>query len=79
LKKTQKTAVLVTHDIGEAIAMSDTIVLLSTNPGRLFCTFDVPLTLRRLSPFEARQHADFPLLFQQIWEELEQIEQNDSE
>ncbi|MFC0187788.1 ABC transporter ATP-binding protein [Fictibacillus aquaticus] len=79
LKKNQKTAVLVTHDIGEAIAMSDTIVLLSTNPGRLFCTFQVPLSLRRLSPFEARQHADFPLLFQQIWEELEQIEQNDSE
>ncbi len=79
LKEHGKTAILVTHDIGEAIAMSDTVILLSTNPGRIFRTFKMPETLKTLPPFEARQHPDFSATFQQIWEELEHIEQNDKE
>jgi NitT/TauT family transport system ATP-binding protein len=79
LKEHGKTAVLVTHDIGEAIAMSDTVVLLSSNPGRIFRTFKIPEKLKILRPFEARQHPDFSAMFQQIWEELEHIEQNDFE
>jgi NitT/TauT family transport system ATP-binding protein len=73
-----KTAILVTHDIGEAIAMSERIILFSKNPGRIFRTFKIPETLKKLTPFEARQHPDFSFMFQQIWEELEYIEQNDS-
>jgi NitT/TauT family transport system ATP-binding protein len=79
LKEHGKTAILVTHDIGEAIAMSDTVILLSSNPGRIFRTFKIPDTLKKLLPFEARQHPYFSSTFQQIWEELEQIEQNDNE
>jgi len=79
LKEHGKTAILVTHDIGEAIAMSDTVILLSSNPGRIFRTFKIPETLKKLLPFEARQHPHFSSTFQQIWEELEQIEQNDNE
>jgi NitT/TauT family transport system ATP-binding protein len=77
LKEHRKTAILVTHDIGEAIAMSDNVILLSSNPGRIFHTFKMPESLKNLLPFEARQHPDFSATFQQIWEELEHIEQND--
>ena len=35
LKSFKKTAILVTHDIGEAIAMSDRIYLFSAKPGRI--------------------------------------------
>nr|WP_154319588.1 ABC transporter ATP-binding protein [Metabacillus idriensis] len=79
LTEHNKTAILVTHDISEAIAMSERIILFSKNPGRIFRTFKIPETLRKLPPFAARQHPDFSLMFQQIWEELEHIEQNDSE
>jgi NitT/TauT family transport system ATP-binding protein len=79
LKEHGKTAILVTHDIGEAIAMSDSVILLSSNPGRIFRTFKITESLKNLLPFEARQHPDFSATFQQIWEELEQIEQNDHE
>ncbi|USK35180.1 ABC transporter ATP-binding protein [Bacillus sp. F19] len=79
LTEHNKTAILVTHDISEAIAMSERIILFSKNPGRIFRTFKIPETLRKLTPFEARQHPDFSLMFQQIWEELEHTEQNDSE
>ncbi|ALF11878.1 ABC transporter ATP-binding protein [Parageobacillus thermoglucosidasius] len=76
LKNYGKTALLVTHDIGEAIAMSDRIFLFSTKPGRIVRTFIVPDELRRLSPFAARQHPQFSALFQSIWKELDQLETN---
>ena len=50
------TVLLVTHDIGEAIALADRIVLLSARPGRLIEVLDVPHPEepRRLPP-RARQ------------------------
>ncbi|MBB5326256.1 NitT/TauT family transport system ATP-binding protein [Anoxybacillus tepidamans] len=74
LKDYEKTALLVTHDIGEAIAMSDRIFLFSAKPGRLVRTFLIPSELRRLSPFAARQHPTFSELFQFLWKELDSLE-----
>ncbi|MGG1678017.1 ABC transporter ATP-binding protein [Neobacillus sp. NRS-1170] len=69
-----KTAILVTHDIGEAIAMSDRIFLFSAKPGRIYKTFEMPEVLRNLSPFESRNHDAFQDIFQTIWKELESLE-----
>lgn len=69
-----KTAILVTHDIGEAIAMSDRVFLLSPSPGRIYKTFTMPEELRKISPFEARNHEAYPSIFQSIWKELESLE-----
>ena len=74
LKQFGKTAVLVTHDIGEAIAMSDRIMLLSPKPGRLHKIFHVPNELRTLKPFNVRNATAYSDLFQSIWKELEFIE-----
>jgi ABC transporter. len=74
LKQFQKTAILVTHDIGEAIAMSDRILLMTTRPGSIHREFSVPEELRRLPPFESRNHPMFNPLFQMIWKELENLE-----
>lgn len=75
LKEYGKTAILVTHDIGEAIAMSDRIFLFSARPGRLYRTFDVPEEIRNLTPFKTRSHPSYSSLFQIIWKELESLEQ----
>ncbi|SOB92162.1 NitT/TauT family transport system ATP-binding protein [Ureibacillus xyleni] len=75
LKEYNKTAILVTHDLGEAIAMSDRIFLFSPRPGRLYKTFEVPEEIRNLTPFEARGHSSYSSLFQLIWKELESLEQ----
>lgn len=69
-----KTAILVTHDIGEAIAMSDRVFLFSPRPGTLYKTFSVPEELKSLTPFESRNHPMYNELFQTIWKELEFIE-----
>ncbi|WP_019243977.1 MULTISPECIES: ABC transporter ATP-binding protein [Bacillus] len=75
LKHFQKTAVLVTHDIGEAIAMSDRIFLFAAKPGRIYKIYNVPDELRKISPFEARNHPLYSSLFQTIWKEFELIEE----
>ncbi|MEX3746180.1 ABC transporter ATP-binding protein [Lysinibacillus xylanilyticus] len=73
LKAYQKTAILVTHDIGEAIAMSERVFLFSANPGSLHRVFEIPETLRKLSPFDVRQHPAYSDVFQTIWKELESL------
>jgi len=75
LKTFNKTAILVTHDIGEAIAMSDRIILFSPSPGRVHKTFIVPEELKTLPPFKARNHPLYTELFQNIWKELECIDE----
>lgn len=74
LKEYGKTAILVTHDIGEAIAMSDRVFLLSPGPGRVHQVFQVPDELKQLSPFETRSQEAYSTLFQIIWKELESLE-----
>ncbi|UKS28963.1 ABC transporter ATP-binding protein [Paenibacillus sp. HWE-109] len=66
----QKTALLVTHDITEAIAMSDRIIVLDPNPGRIRQTFQIPDDIRQTTPFEARELAGFHALFRRIWQEF---------
>ncbi|HLS61584.1 MAG TPA: ABC transporter ATP-binding protein [Virgibacillus sp.] len=75
LKAYQKTAILVTHDIGEAISMSDRIFIMKANPGTMNKIFDVPLELRNETPFLVRRHPKYQLLFDKIWDELNKDEQ----
>ncbi|GIO24946.1 ABC transporter ATP-binding protein [Oceanobacillus sp. J11TS1] len=75
LKAYQKTAVLVTHDIGEAISMSDRIILMSSHPGRVAKMYEVPVELRDESPFLVRKHPKYGRLFDKIWADLNQQNQ----
>lgn len=74
LSKHKKTAVLVTHDISEAIAMSDRVVILDRNPGRIRRELDIPVEIRSLAPFEAREAQGFHPLFREIWQEFEAMD-----
>jgi len=76
LRAHKKTALLVTHDIAEAIAMSDRIVVLEPNPGRVRKEIAIPEELRAMLPIEARESAAFQPLFKSIWEEFEAMERN---
>jgi len=74
LKKHHKTAILVTHDIGEAIAMSDRVIILDRNPGKVKDEVVIPSTIRKTLPFHAREAAEYHELFHYIWKELDQDE-----
>ncbi|WP_438350981.1 ABC transporter ATP-binding protein [Paenibacillus sp. FA6] len=71
LRERNKTAVLVTHDLSEAIAMSDRIILLGSNPGRIRRIFEVPRNIRDVLPFHARDQEGFQILFHEIWSAME--------
>jgi len=60
------TAVLVTHDLEEAAAMSDRVVILASSPGRIRTVLDVPASIRERQPSEARWDPDFGPLFQRL-------------
>ena len=66
----KKTTVLVTHDIGEAISMSDRIIIMDTNPGSIKRMYDVPLELRNERPFNVRRHPKYQRIFDKVWNEL---------
>lgn len=71
LRRTGKTALLVTHDITEAIAMSDRIVVLQPRPGRIRRELKVPEPIRAELPLTARESRGFRELFRDIWSEFE--------
>lgn len=66
-----KTALLVTHDITEAIAMSDRIVIMEPRPGRIRRELNVPEPIRAQLPFQAREQTGFHELFRDIWREFD--------
>ncbi|MDY0405276.1 ABC transporter ATP-binding protein [Virgibacillus sp. 179-BFC.A HS] len=78
LRQYHKTAILVTHDIGEAISMTDRIFVMEANPGRIAKTFEVPIELRDEIPFLVRRHSKYQPLFDKVWAALngEEIQKN---
>ena len=74
LRKEQKTIILVTHDIGEAISMADRVIVMSRRPGRIKVEHRISYPSagpERPTPFEARKCPEFASYFQTIWDELD--------
>ena len=69
----QKTAILVTHDISEAIAMSNKIIILSKRPASVKQIIDINFDAN-LTPFQKRNDPQFSKYFNLIWEELKNEE-----
>jgi len=65
-----KTAILVTHDISEAISMSDRILVFSARPARIKAEHRVELS-RGSTPLERRNSPEFKDYFDAIWKEIE--------
>jgi NitT/TauT family transport system ATP-binding protein len=65
----QRTVVFVTHDLEEAIALSDRIVVMTASPGRVKAVYPIDLPRPR-SVTEIRFHPDFGRLYERIWKDL---------
>ncbi|MFY0543341.1 ABC transporter ATP-binding protein [Brevibacillus sp. H7] len=73
MRRHKKTAVLVTHDLSEAIAMGDRVYILARNPGRINSEVVVPEEIRLALPFSARNLEGFSELFHRVWKEMEAV------
>ncbi|MBR7172316.1 MAG: ABC transporter ATP-binding protein [Clostridia bacterium] len=70
LKSERKTAILVTHDISEAISMSDKIIVLTKRPGTIKTIINLGFD-KSLSPLERRETIVFNEYFKTLWEQLQ--------
>lgn len=66
-----KTAILVTHDISEAISMSDYVVVLTKRPGRIKSIHEIILSSSENTPIKRREAPEFRDYFNRIWRELD--------
>ncbi|MFZ5813354.1 MAG: ABC transporter ATP-binding protein [Thermodesulfobacteriota bacterium] len=68
-QETKKTIVFVTHDLAEAITLSDRVVLLTARPSTVKNEYDIPIARPR-SALETRFQADFVEMQKIIWNDL---------
>ncbi len=74
LRREGRTVIMVTHDISEAISMSDRIVVLSARPGRIQSEHLIVFSSAgqaRPAPLASRDTPEFGHYFQTIWKELD--------
>jgi NitT/TauT family transport system ATP-binding protein len=62
----QKTIFFVTHDLNEAITLSDQVVVMTRRPGRVKGVFDIPLKRPR-DVFTIHETPEFHDIYRQIW------------
>lgn len=72
LKKEHKPAILVTHDISEAISMADRVLVLSARPATLKKEVPILFKVQTRTPLSSRNEPEFKSYFQSIWKELHQ-------
>ncbi len=72
IRRENKTAILVTHDISEAVSMSDRVVVLTKRPSSVYAIHEIKLTCEgERSPMKAREAPEFRHYFNTIWKELD--------
>ena len=68
IKNEKKTALLITHDISEAISVADKIVVLSARPARVLASHDISFPEKE--PLKRRENKEFSKWFERLWKEL---------
>ena len=70
IKKEGKTAILVTHDISEAISMADRVIVLAARPAYVKKKIPIRFAMEERTPMKARSAPEFKTYFNAIWKEL---------
>ena len=70
LRKEVITALIVTHDISEAISMSDRVLVLSKRPGTIRDIHKINFEIENRNPINCRESPKFSKYFNTLWKEL---------
>lgn len=71
IKSEKLTAILVTHDISEAISMADRVIVLSKRPAKVKKVYQIKINSDNvITPFTKRTSKEFRIYFDDIWSEL---------
>ena len=74
LRKEKITALIVTHDISEAISMSDRVFVLSKRPGTIKDIHKIDFEIENRNPINCRESPKFSKYFNTLWKELRENE-----
>ena len=70
IKAEGKAAILITHDIAEAISMSDRVIVLSSRPAIVKSVYEINLT-DKMNPIHNRKCVEFNDYYEKIWRDLD--------
>lgn len=70
IRKTGKTAILITHDLSEAITLADRVLVLSKRPSSVKYELKVSYDIERTSPLSIRNTPEYQTYFNMLWKEL---------
>lgn len=70
IKNEKKSAIMVTHDIAEAISMADRVIVLSERPCHIKNIYTINLS-NRSTPIENRKAKEFSYYYDLIWKDLD--------
>ena len=70
IRKEGKSALLVTHDLSEAISLADRVIILSGRPAAIKQTIPLIFALDSDTPLNRRNAPEFKTYFNLIWKEL---------
>lgn len=71
IKSTHKTAILITHDLSEAISVADRVIVLTSRPGRIKSILPISFGEDYTRPLLRRNMPEFSVYFNQVWKELQ--------
>lgn len=74
LKEEKITALMVTHDISEAISMSDRVIVLSARPATVKSIYKINFDIEKRTPLNCRESPKFSKYFNSMWKELEEYD-----
>lgn len=72
IKTEKKTAIMVTHDIAEAISISQKVIVLTKRPSNVKLEIPIDFENDDLTPFQKRKSPQFSSYFNRLWKELDQ-------
>lgn len=76
IRKEKRTAILVTHDLSEAVSLADRVIVLTNRPAIIRQTIPISFDLSDDTPLNRRNAPEFKYYFNQIWKELNDHESN---
>lgn len=77
LKQEGITAIMVTHDISEAISMSDRVIVLSNRPATVKSIYAIDFEMENRTPLNCREKPKFSKYFNIMWKELEEYDKEE--
>lgn len=70
IRQSGKTALLVTHDLSEAVTLSDRVIILTKRPASIARIVPITFELKKDTPLNRRNAPEFKNYFNEIWKEL---------